>query len=131
MSERVAVNDALRHMRKIVGRVLVQCGMDGGDEDPPEPDYRKLKGDPEYGDRLLIVWDDRYEGWDADDDEPPTHEDVGYLMGLPGIEESSPDMGGIVHIPQPVGADGPVWITMLDLLLLPDVLSVAIAKSRT
>jgi hypothetical protein len=127
MSERTAG----RELDALVARVQVQSGTDGGYEDPPEPDPGKLRGEIRYGARVRITWDGRYEGWERDRKKPPTYTDRGYIMGLPGIEEDDAEMGAIVHIPEPnneggKGAAPAAWITMLDLLLLPDVISVEV-----
>lgn len=97
--------------------------------DDYEVDYGKLSGRVEYGSRLTITWDGRYPGWERDFDDAPTYEDDGYLMGLPGLADDDAALGGVVHIPNPNNEGGkgeadPVWITLYDLLLFPDVLRV-------
>lgn len=84
---------------------------------------RKLKyagvGGVDFGSPVVVRFDEG-QGFDP-------HEEMGYLTTLPGHEDS--EMDAVVHIPHTQGDKqdgGPVWITMTDLLGLPDVMEVVV-----
>lgn len=111
-------------MKKLVPGSLEQLifwlKIQNGTADPPKghpkEDWSKFRGGAiKYGASVRICWNDG----DPDVDMPHSDDDFGYLMGLPGFEESDPDMGGVVHVPHPSGgeksAPDPEWITLFQL----------------
>lgn len=110
-------------------------GVQSGTKTPPkqfnkEPDWSKIHGgEIKYGAKVRILWNDGDDSCGI-----PNSKDDGYIFGLPGFDETDPDMGAIVHVPEPSGGEkstpDPIWATLYQLCLNPYVERIVILEKQ-
>jgi hypothetical protein len=112
--------------KNLLNSLNQQMGLIDKNEKLIPLNYAKFSGDIEYGSKVIIYWIDPYK----------EVIDYGYLMAWPFQDaDNDPELGGIVHIPEPASYANrdqppPEWHTLLDLSVNPLVTKVEFVKPK-